>query len=138
MSVTQSKTGRFGTGSVNSVVLNITAWSAKVHKEFAISTDSGNYDSGTQQLWRSRKPGEVWVEGHIEGNYDFSGSTDANLTQLYKSDGPYPLSLGFDRSTTFCSCNADFDEAEFTVTVNGANMITFSTPFMSNGVVTLP
>lgn len=137
MSVTQSKTGRYGTATVNGVVVNITDWSCKVHKEFAIATDSGNYDATTQQLYRSRAPGEVWLEGSIKGNYDFGGTTDANFTQLYKSDGPYAVILGLTRSVNFASFNADFDEVNYTVTVNGANMITFDTNFMSNGVPTL-
>lgn len=137
MAVTQSATGRFGTGTVNGVTINITMWRCKVHKEFAVSTDSGNYDSVTAQLYRSRAPGEVWLEGHMEGNYDFGGTTDANFTQKFKTDGPYPVVLSFNRTTNFASFNADFDETEYTVTVNGANMITFSAPFMSNGTPTL-
>lgn len=137
MAVTQSKTGRFGTATVNGVVCNITEWSGKVHKEFAVSTDSGNYDAATQQLWRSRAPGEVWVEATIKGNYDFGGSTDANFTQLYKGDGPYAVVLALTRSVNWASFNADFDEVNFSVTVNGAAMITFETNCVSNGTPTL-
>lgn len=137
MSATQSATGRYGNAQVNGVAINITSWRAKVHKEFAISTDSGNYDPTTKQLFRTRAPGEVWIEGHLEGNYDFSGSTDANFSQKYLSDGPYPVVLGLSRTVNFASFSADFDEVEFQVTVNGANMITFTTPFVSNGIPTI-
>ena len=138
MAVTLSATGRFGNATVNGVVLNITSWRCKVHKEFAISTDSGNYDTGTKQLYRSRAPGEVWLEGQIEGNYDFGGTTDANLTQkIGPNDGPYAVVLGLSRTVNFASFNGDFDEVEFTVTVTGATMITWSTPFQSNGTPTL-
>jgi hypothetical protein len=137
MAVTQSATGRYGNATVNGVALNITDWTGKVHKEFAIATDSGNYDPTTKQLFRARAPGEVWIEGTIKGNYDFSGTTDANLTQKYLSDGPYPVVLGLSRTANWASFNADFDDLTITVTVNGANMITFETPFVSNGTPTL-
>lgn len=137
MAVTQSATGRFGTITVNGVTIPITMWRCKVHKEFAVSTDSGNYDATTTQLYRSRAPGEVWLEGHVEANYDFGGTTDANFTQKFKTDGPYPVVLSFSRTTTFASFNADFDEVEYTVTVPGATMISFTSPFQSNGTPTL-
>lgn len=137
MAVTQSATGRYGNAQVNGVAINITGWRCKVHKEFAVATDSGNYDPVTAQLFRSRAPGEVWLEGQIEGNYNFDGTTDANFTQKFKTDGPYAVVLSFSRTVNFASFNADFDEVEFTITVNGANMLTFSSPFQSNGVPTL-
>ncbi len=137
MSATLDATGRFGNATVNGVIINITGWRCKVHKEFAISTDSGNFDAASNQLWRSRAPGEVWCEGSLEGNFDLAGTTDANFIQKFKSDGPYAVALNITQTVKFASFNADFDEVEINVAVPGATMVTFTTPFMSNGIPTL-
>ncbi len=137
MAQTLDTTGRYGNVTVLGVVIPITGWRCKVHKEFAIATDSGNYDSATAQLWRSRAPGEVWCEGSLEGNFDLAGTTDANFIQKFKSDGPYAVVLNITRTVQFASFNGDFDEIEINVAVPGATMVTFTTPFMSNGVPTL-
>lgn len=134
---TQSVTGRGGNMKVNGVTIGITSWKGKVHKEFAVATDSNNYDPTTGQTWRSRAPGELWIEFSAELNYDLGGTTDANFTQKFKTDGPYPVILGLTPTTNFASFNADFDEIEFTMSVPGATMLSGATNGMSNGVVTL-
>jgi hypothetical protein len=133
MAATQSRTGRWGNATVNGVVINITKWTAKPRKEFADSTDSGGYDSVTTQVFTSQKPGATGLDGTIEGNYDFGGTTDANFTQLFNSDGPYATVLGFSPTTTFASFNADYSDVEYSVMVPGATMITFTANFKSNG-----
>ena len=75
MSVTSSKTGRFGNLTIAGNVCNITGWTCQIHREYAVATDSGNLDAtGTPQLWRLRLPGEVWFAGTVDGFYDFGGA----------------------------------------------------------------
>jgi len=139
VAVTNSATGRYGNATVGGNVVNITKWTGKLHKEFAKSTDSGNLDAtGTPQLWQSRKPGEVWIEGTIEGYYDFGGSTDTNFTANFKIDGPFATVLKLNSTVTWASFNADFDDFNLEVTVPGATTIGFTTNFQSNGICTLP
>lgn len=134
---TQSETGRTGSANVNGVPIAITSWKGKLHKEFAVSTDSNNLDPTSGQLYRSRAPGEVWIEFSCEGNYDLGGTTDANFSQKWKQDGPWPVVLGINRTTTWASFNADFDDVDFSVTVPGAVMITFTASGQSNGIPTI-
>lgn len=138
MPQTQSQTGRFGTATVLGVFIPITTWTAKVRKAFAPSTDSNNYDAVTGQTWTSQQPGVVGMDGTIGGNFDFSGTIDGNFIQKFKTDGPYAIALGLTRTTTFASCNADFSDVDVSVTIDDANMITWSATWKSNGVVTLP
>lgn len=134
---TQSITGRGGSMKINGVVLGITEWSGKLHKEFAVSTDSNNLDPVTGQLYRSRAPGEIWVEFTCKGNYDMAGTTDANFSQKWKQDGPWPVVLGLTPTTNFASFNADLDDINFAVTVPGATMVTFDSGGQSNGITTI-
>ncbi len=73
----------------------------------------------------------------LMGIFDLAGTTDANFIQKFKSDGPYAVVLNITRTVQFASFNGDFDEIEINVAVPGATMVTFTTPFMSNGVPTL-
>lgn len=138
MAATQSTTGRFGTGSVNGTAIGITRWTARLHKDLADATDSNNYDATTQQTYQSQAYGVIGIDGTLEGNYDLGGSTDSNFTQKFKTDGPYPVVLGITRTTTFASFSADFSDVEFSVSVPGSTMVTFTANFKSNGVPTLP
>jgi len=133
MAATQSRTGRWGSVSVNATVCNITKWTAKPRKEFADSTDSGGYDAVTTQVFTSQKPGATGLDGTIEGNYDFGGSTDSAFTQLFLTDGPYTVVLAFSPTTNFATFPADFSDVEYSVSVPGATMITFTANFKSNG-----
>ena len=133
MAATQSRTGRYGSATVNGAVCNITKWTAKPRKEFADSTDSGNYDAVTSQVWTSQAPGVTGLDGTIEGYYDFGGSTDTNFTQLFLTDGPYATVLKFSPTTNFATFQADYSDVEYSVMVPGATMITFTANYKSNG-----
>ncbi len=136
MAATQSATGRFGRATVLGVEIGITKWTGKMRKEFADATDSNNYDSATAQVWTSQDPGVVGADGTIEGYYDLGGTTDANFTQKFKSDGPYATILYLSRTTVWASWNMDYTDVEFAVMVPGATMITFTANWKSNGTPT--
>jgi hypothetical protein len=56
MAKTQTKTGKAGSITIAGNVVPITKWSRKVSVEFADDTDSGNYDAGTGNLYKSQPP----------------------------------------------------------------------------------
>lgn len=138
MAVTQAKTGKAGAITIASTTVPITAWSGKLNVAFADSTDSGNYNSGTGNLYKSQLPGDQQVEGSIEGFYD-TATTSANITSNIKNptSGPYALVLKFDGSTTWFSGNVDFSDVDFKVQVPGATVINYTANFKSNGSYTL-
>lgn len=138
MAVTSSFTGRQGTVSVAGTFLPITKWTAKITKEFADATDSNTFDVATDQVWKYQDPGCIGIEGTIEGNFDLS-TTDAQVVQAMKQDGPFPVTLGLTRSTNFMvNSYVDFTDVELTVDVPGATMVTFSLSWKSHGIPTLP
>lgn len=139
MAATQGATGRFGRATILGVECGITKWTGKMRKEFADATDSNNYDAATAQTWTSQDPGVVGADGSVEGNYDFSGVTDTNFVQKFKSDGPYAMSLFLTRTVLWASWLWDFSDVEISVSVPGATMIAFTANCKSNGPpVSLP
>jgi|SRR6185312_8013700 len=138
MSATQAKSGRAGNITIGGNVVPITKWNAKLNVAFADSTDSGNYSSGTGNLYKSQLPGDQQVEGSIEGFYD-TATTSTNITSNIKNpaSGPFPVVLKFDASTTWFSGNVDFSDVDFTVQVPGATVINYTANFKSNNSYTL-
>lgn len=138
MAATQSFTGRFGTASVSNTPVGITGWTARLHKDLADATDSNNYDASTNQTFQSQAYGVIGIDGSLTGNVDLGGSTDSLFIQKFLTDGPYPLTLSFTRSVVFASMNADFSDVDFSLSVPGSTMVTFTANFKSNQKPTLP
>lgn len=138
MAATQAKTGRGGNITIGGNVVPVTKWSAKLTVAFADSTDSGNYNSGSGNLYKSQLPGDQQVDGSIEGFYD-TATTSTNITSNIKNptSGPYALVLKFDPSTTYFSGNVDFSDVDFTVQVPGSTIVNYTANFKSNGAYTL-
>lgn len=134
---TPSFTGRFGNATIRTIAIGITGWDATVRKAFDDGTDSNNYDPVTVQTWTSQQPGVVGVDASVEGNFDTGGLVDTNLIQIFKTDGPYAMTLSFSRTLSFCSGNWDFSDVHLSVKVPGSTMVTFTANAKSNGIITL-
>lgn len=134
---TQSMTGRAGTATVNGVVIPITKWSAKANRNLADATDSANYDVATGQTWTDAASGVVSMELTLEGNYDLA-TTSAQITSKIKTDGPFPVVLMVNRSTTYATGNFYFSDVETNVEVPGGTMINWSASCKNSGIITLP
>jgi hypothetical protein len=138
MAATQGKTGKAGALTISSNVVPITSAKPKVSVEFADSTDSGNYDVATGNIYKAQLAGETSIELSIEGYWD-AATTSTNITAKIQSpgSGPWPMVVKLDGSTTLCSGNFDLSDVEFSVQVPGATMISFTATAKSNGKYTL-
>ena len=137
MAYTQSFTGRYGNATVGGVSIPITGWTAKLRKAFADSTDSNNYDPVTQQLFTTQQPGVIGIDGTVSGYFDFGGTTDAQLMQSFKTDGPFQVTLGLTRTVNFATGLFSFTDVDFTISVPAATMVAFSLTIKSYGIITL-
>lgn len=135
MAQTSSKTGRAGGFTLAGVTIPFTKWSATNTKELADSTDSGDYDAGSGQIFKSQKPGVISQEVTVEFNYD-SATTSSAIMAKIKNDSTLAAVLKYDASTTYCTASYDLSEVEMNLEVPGATMITGSAKLMSNGVIT--
>jgi hypothetical protein len=130
-----TRSGRSGSITVNSVNIPITKWTAKLSKELADSTDSSNYDVASGQTYKAQVPGVISIEATVEGNFDSAAST--GVINKLKSDPMLPVVLKLDATTTFCSGSFDLSDAEVSVEVPGATMVSFTATVKSNGVFIL-
>lgn len=135
---TSGMTGKAGSITVGGTVIPITKCNSKQTIAFADATDSGNYDSGSGNLYKSQLSGDVQIEMTIEGNYD-TATTSANIIGKMKapSSGPYAAVFKLNGSTTLFSGNVDLTDMETSLTVPGAEMVTFTCTAKSNGSYTL-
>lgn len=134
---TQSMTGRGGTATVNGVVIPITKWSSKANRNLADATDSANYDVATGQTWTDMASGVVSLELTLEGNYDLA-TTSAQITSKIKTDGPFPVVLQVNRTTTYLTGNFYFSDVETSLEVPGGTMVSWTANAKNSGIVTLP
>jgi hypothetical protein len=131
---TQSKTGKAGSLTISGNVIPITKANPKVNFEFADSTDSGGYDAGTGNLYKSQLAGDTQIELSIEGYWD-AATTSTNITAKIQApdSGPYAMVVKLDGSTTYCSGNFDITDVDLTIQIPGATMIGFTATAKSNG-----
>jgi hypothetical protein len=135
---TQGKTGKAGSITISGNVIPITRANPKVSMEFADSTDSGNYDPTSGNLYKSQLAGDTQIVLAIEGYWD-AATTSTNITGKIQNPaaGPYPLVVKLDGSTTYCSGNFDLTDVDLQVEIPGATMISFTATARSNGKYTL-
>lgn len=135
MAQTSSKTGRAGGFTLGGTVIPFTKWTATTTREFADSTDSGDYVTASGQLFKSQKPGVISQEVTVEFNYD-SATTSSAIMAKITNDSTLTAVLKYDASTTYCTASYDLNEVEMNLEVPGATMITGSAKLMSNGAIT--
>lgn len=128
-------TGRKGQAFINGNKIDITAWTAKPRKELADSTDSGDFDPPSGQLYTSQQPGAVGQDITIEGNYDLT-KTSPNFTQQLKQDPPADVVLWLTDTVKHSEGHYDLEDCETKLEVPGGTMVKFTCNGKSNGVVT--
>lgn len=74
-----AKTQKLGVKSISAVLdgvnVNLTDLGSDIEQELIDSTDSGDFDSVTNRVWRSYTPGPMAGSGSISGNFDLNGSS---------------------------------------------------------------
>lgn len=129
-------TGNAGQMSLGGSPLTITKWSGTLKAELADSTDSSSFNATLGYTFKTQKPGVRSMEGSVEGNFDLD-QTSASIAQKLFDGGPLPAVFKFTNTTTFASCDVDLSDVEISVQVPGANMVTYSAKYQSNGTVTI-
>ena len=141
MAATQSLTGKAGSMTLGNTVVPITKADPKTMFEFADATDSGNFapaagSHGT--LYKSQRAGDTQVEISIEGYYDKATTPSVVLAKLLDPDaGPWPMTVNFDQTTVYFTGNVDIYNVDTSMTIPGANMISFTATAKSNGAYSL-
>jgi hypothetical protein len=125
-------TGKAGSMTWNSTALTMTEANHKVSKTMADSTDSSNYQSATNQLYKSQIPGDLQLTLAVKGWYD-SAQTPTTVIAAMQSDAMVVVTTNANASIQIASGNFDVSDWESTVTIPGGTMVDFSCTLMSNG-----
>jgi hypothetical protein len=124
--------GKAGTWTYHGVQLNFKTWSADFDRTNVESTDSANYDAGTDMVWQAQIPVKLAGTVEVEGNFDKS-TTNANImADLFSGVAAQPTILKIDASTTFGHGNCDLSKFKTTLEVEG--MVSFTATLQTNGV----
>ena len=125
-------TGKAGNMTWNGTAIPITSAKPKVAKAMADSTDSSNYDAGTQQLYKAQLPGDWQMTLAVEGFFDRTITPTTVLAALV-SNATVEAVVKIDGSTTFVDCFFDVSDFDMDITVPGAVMVGYTCTMMSNG-----
>jgi hypothetical protein len=129
-------TGKAGSMTWNSSTLTITKVGHKIAKSMADSTDSSNFVSGNNQLFKSQLPGDNQLTLSIEGYFD-SSQTPTNIYAAMLSDAQVAIVTNITAAIQVAAGNFDISDWESDVTVPGGVMVDFKCTAMSNGAFTL-
>lgn len=128
----QKVAGKAGSFKYAGVILSMKKWTAKVTRDLADTTDSDDYDAGTDMLYKSQVPVALQVEANIEGFFDLN-STDATIvTSLYSAATKVAVVLGINASVTFG--HGPFDLSDFEVDAPIDDVVTWKATAKSNGL----
>ncbi len=129
-------TGKAGTMTWNNSALTITEVGHKVSKSMADSTDSSNFQSSTNQLFKSQIPGDNQLTLSIKGHFD-SSQTPTTIYAAMLSDATVSIVTNVTASIQIAGGIFDISDWESSVTIPGGVMVDFSCTAMSNGPYTL-
>lgn len=116
--------------------LEVTSIKPTPTTEWAVATDSSDYDASENILFRSKEPGETYMEVDIEGNFDLN-STSANVFALIRDGKSAAGEIWSSATTRFASGTFNVESGSTTLTVPGAQMYTFAVKLSSQGGYTL-
>lgn len=127
-------TGKASSFLFNGTSIPISKYSPKSTRKLADTTDSANYDAGTDLIHNSQLPASIQMELSVEGKFSKSKTNAALITQLYSGATAVPTILNLDAGTIYGHGN--FDMGDFSADVPVEDTVSWTATFRSNGVFT--
>lgn len=127
-------TGKASYISISGVRIPIKKYTAKTTRKLADTTDSDNYDSGTDMMYASQLPVMASQELTVEGNFDLNTTPSSVIDLLFSSTAAVPFVLGLDAGTLLGSGNYDISDMSTTVPIE--DVISYSLSAKLNGTFT--
>jgi hypothetical protein len=124
--------GKAGTITYGAASINWTKITEKVTRELGDTTDSTNYDAGSNMLWQAQLPVKLGLEYSIEGWFDTTLTPAAFVGTLFSASGPFNLLFTLVSGTIVGHGNFDLSDFELGAPID--NTVTFSATLKSNGV----
>lgn len=124
-------TGKASYFTYGGAQIPITKYTAKSTRTLADTTDSADYDSGNNIIYKSQIPVSEQMELSVEGNFYLSITNQTLLTAILTGVNEVPVVLGLNAGALFGSGN--FDISDFSTDVPVEDTVKWTATFRSNG-----
>jgi hypothetical protein len=127
-------TGKAAVFQVAGTAIGFTKIGVKTDRKLADSTDSANYDSGSDLIWPEQLPIQSPITFTVELRYNLT-TTPANvINTLYTGSAAVAVVVKLNATTTYGHGN--FDIESFDANVPYDDVVTGTAQFKSNGLFT--
>lgn len=121
----------------NGVVLSITKMNPKHKRNLSDTTDSADYDTGTDMVHHSQQPASTQTELAVEGYFDLNSTNLQLIAPLFSSTAAQPIVLNLNAATPYGHGNFDCQDFETDMALAPTpQTIGWKATFLSNGVFT--
>lgn len=132
--MSQRLTGKASYVSIAGTKFGTKKITPKTTRKLADSTDSTDYDSGTDLLWPTQLAVMAPVELSVEGNYNLTTTPAQLIANLYSGVAAVAVVIALNATTIYGHGN--FDISDFQTDAPVDDIVTFSCTMKSNGVFT--
>lgn len=108
----------------------------KTSRDFADTTDSGNYDQTTDLVHKSQIVVTTQTEVPVEGVFDLTTTPSSLIAALYNATAAVPCSFVYTSGHTYGHGNFDLIDFEATYVSDQAEPVKWTATLRSNGVFT--
>ena len=134
MALSDRLTGKASTLTWGGTTVPLTKWTPKTTRNLADATDSSDYDSGTDMVWKKQLPVTLEQELSIEGRYNTSVIPTTFTTALFSGNAAVAVVLTLKPDGVYGHGSYDISDFELSDPVD--DMVTFTATAKLNGIFT--
>jgi hypothetical protein len=129
--------GKSGSFVFNATTIPFKSVKPKTTRDFADTTDSSNYDAGTDLVHKSQLKVATQTEVPVEGLFDLNTTPSSLIAQLYNGADAVACSFNYTSGHPYGHGNFDLIDFETTYVSDQADVVKWTATLRSNGVFTL-
>lgn len=134
MSTTNKLTGKAASWTYKGTTIPFTKITPSTERTMADTTDSTDYDTGSDMIWPSQLPIKAGQKLKVEGKYNTSALPTSVLADLFNGATAAAVTIKLTAVSTFGHGNFDITNFEAGIPVD--DVVDYSVELMSNGVFT--
>lgn len=134
MSLTNKLTGKAGTLTKGGTSIGFTVISASMKRDPADATDSTDYDSATDIIWKTQLFAATAIELKVEGRYNLSTSATAFTADVLSGNAAAAVVINLNAATILGHGN--FDITDFEPKIDIMDVVNYTATLISSGKFT--
>ncbi len=127
--------GKGSSVTYGGTTIPIKKWTPKHNRDLADSTDSDNYNSGSDMIEKSQIPTALQTELSLEGFFDLNSTSTAMIAQFYTAATPVTVVLTLKSGTPYG--HGSMDMSDFTTSTPIDDIVSWTANMKSNGTFTI-